>query len=882
MPSSALSNIQQTLKKFFVFSPLIIICFGAAGCFDQEKSAEDKSSIYLKQAKAYANQGQFKAAIIEARNVLQLDPESAEGQLILIDIFNTLGQHDAAIQQLQNSKHQNTADFLFELVRAYNGRGKFNSALATLNENEKLLKSADQLKYLIYLGDTLKGNRKFEEAIKAYTNARKQLPTDIDVLSGLAESYINLNQSHEAFEVLEEMQSVHPQDTKTLLFKAQLAYRDGNLDEAEALLTDALSYSPSTDIMTPERASILTNLSNVLTRQGRSSEALIYTRLIAEAFPGAQLNQTKFESAVEHFRAGEYAEAQTLLEEILKDAPGYDGAHQLLGIIKYAQGDLKAADEYFSGNIDPEIAGAASLQAYALTNLKLNRPREVLNILEDSIARENNAALLAIYGLAAVQTGKVEAGLNSLEKALSVDPDNLRIYQTLAYIENTRSNFDDALAYLKRAHEIAPDDSAVQRNLAHQYVSMGDADKASEFVAALLAKKQSEQTLLLAGDFAKTQGNIDTAIQHYQKANAASPASAHPLVSLGAAHASNLDWPRSQEAFRQALQKDPLNSRAIAGLLISSDATNNLTGAIDHILKLAESTKEPGHPSALIAQYFARKNEVESARRYLELAQTKQSNNEQSDKTAAFIAYKAGSMELAKGNYEGARNAALEGLRYAPDASIIQILLAEAEIKSGNLSEAEKVIEQFKDNNQSTAMLLQADILLKKGEEQKALKSYSDAWQLQPSNPLAIRTFGLQKRLGKEQEARAFLEMWLTALPESPEALTFKGTENLMSGNTKEAILDLEKAIAARPESPMIINNLAWAYQSIGNPKAESLAKRAVQLAPENAAILDTYGWILYKAGKKDEALDILDKALKLAPTNAEIQQHHAEVKAAL
>src|SRR5690606_3810026 len=107
--------------------------------FDQEKSAEDKSNIYLKQAKAYANQGQFKAAIIEARNVLQLDPESAEGQLILIDIFNTLGQHDAAIQQLQNSKHQNTADFVFELVRAYNGRGKFNSALASLNGNEKLL-----------------------------------------------------------------------------------------------------------------------------------------------------------------------------------------------------------------------------------------------------------------------------------------------------------------------------------------------------------------------------------------------------------------------------------------------------------------------------------------------------------------------------------------------------------------------------------------------------------------------------------------------------------------------------------------------------------------------------------------------------------------------
>jgi len=57
-------------------------------------------------------------------------------------------------------------------------------------------------------------------------------------------------------------------------------------------------------------------------------------------------------------------------------------------------------------------------------------------------------------------------------------------------------------------------------------------------------------------------------------------------------------------------------------------------------------------------------------------------------------------------------------------------------------------------------------------------------------------------------------------------------------------------------------------------PKAEGLAARAYKVAPNNGAVLDTYGWILYKAGKYEQAKPLIKKALELLPDDAEIQKH--------
>ena len=58
---------------------------------------------------------------------------------------------------------------------------------------------------------------------------------------------------------------------------------------------------------------------------------------------------------------------------------------------------------------------------------------------------------------------------------------------------------------------------------------------------------------------------------------------------------------------------------------------------------------------------------------------------------------------------------------------------------------------------------------------------------------------------------------------------------------------------------------------------AEKLIKKAIKLDPENPAIIDSYGWVLFRLGKYDSALKELVKAYDLYK-DPEIAAHIIEV----
>lgn len=865
-------------QSIFLLSTLLL-----SACFESEKSDAEKSAIHLKQAEAYFSQGQYRAAMIETRNVIQTDPESPAGYLLLAKTFNTLGQSESALQQLNQKPFPDNAEYWFELIRAYIGKAKYQSALKTLKQHEELLSSANEFQFYTYRGNALRGLQRHDEAIESYLQANAIEAENIQTLASLAESYSALNQNHKAFEILQKMEAISPGASETLMFKAGLAIRDGNLDEGESLLTDALASFPSTDIMTPQKAQVLGALASILTKQGRSSEAMIYTRLLADAFPEAQLIQNKFNDAVELFRDSKHKEAQKLLEEILEMTPNFDGANQLLGIIKYTQGNYEEADKYFSGNVDPETSTSTPLQLYALTNLKMNRPDQVLDMLKDTIADTKDPEILAIYGTAALQAGSVDKGLNTFEKALQLDPKNIKILLTLAYIENSRHQQDAALNHLENAYKYHPQSFAAQRSLVVQYLSLKKNSEASALVNDLLKRYSDDyKSYILAGDHARLLGDNSKALAFYKQAGELAPENEQPLVSQGNIYVADLQWDAAQDAFNKALQLNPTNTLVHQNYLRAADARSEVDSAINELTALAaEDTENLADIYISISRYFAAKNDIEKARQYLAKASHDASAVE-INKLKSFIAYREGATALSNRDFEKARSSALEGLSLNPNSSQMQIMLAETELQSGKLNEAEKIIQQVKAANPTVGMLLEGDLLTAKKDLKGAINLYNKVWEASPSTAVGRRIFATHSRLGETAKGRSFLDVWERVFPNDPEPLVARGTNLLASGNTTDAIRDLEKAIELRPESPLVMNNLAWAYQSVGNAKAEGLAKRAVQLAPENAAILDTYGWILFKAGKKQEAHTILGKALALAPENMEIKQHHTEVEAAL
>ena len=93
-------------------------------------------------------------------------------------------------------------------------------------------------------------------------------------------------------------------------------------------------------------------------------------------------------------------------------------------------------------------------------------------------------------------------------------------------------------------------------------------------------------------------------------------------------------------------------------------------------------------------------------------------------------------------------------------------------------------------------------------------------------------------------------------------------------GRIEQAIELFEKLYTALPKDPDILNALAYAYDMQGDKRALEYAARAYKLAPEQASVLDTYGWLLTRNGQPAKALKHLRKARLLAPAAAEVRYH--------
>ncbi len=98
-------------------------------------------------------------------------------------------------------------------------------------------------------------------------------------------------------------------------------------------------------------------------------------------------------------------------------------------------------------------------------------------------------------------------------------------------------------------------------------------------------------------------------------------------------------------------------------------------------------------------------------------------------------------------------------------------------------------------------------------------------------------------------------------------------------GDIDLAVADFKLILSVEPDHADALNALGYtlADQTDRYQEALSYIRKAHQLKPDNPAILDSLGWVLYRLGKYQEALKYLHKAA-IANPDAEIAAHLGEV----
>jgi len=215
----------------------------------------------------------------------------------------------------------------------------------------------------------------------------------------------------------------------------------------------------------------------------------------------------------------------------------------------------------------------------------------------------------------------------------------------------------------------------------------------------------------------------------------------------------------------------------------------------------------------------------------------------------------------------------------------------------------------------TAAKLLAADILLSQQHPQVALRALSDVAATDPMMPVVqLRRAGMIDRLGRSDDAMRELERLAREYPDSPlpdlqrgDILRTKqrfpdavvaydkaiarntipapsdwvmfydrGVAEERSHQWQKAEADFHHALELSPDQPFVLNYLGYSWADMGHhlDRARQMVQQAAERRPNDGAITDSLGWVMFRQGDMDSAVKTLERAVELEPEDATINGH--------
>lgn len=180
-----------------------------------------------------------------------------------------------------------------------------------------------------------------------------------------------------------------------------------------------------------------------------------------------------------------------------------------------------------------------------------------------------------------------------------------------------------------------------------------------------------------------------------------------------------------------------------------------------------------------------------------------------------------------------------------------------------------------------SARLQAANLLAGQGNIEEARRHLAES---QVNNPaervqLLIGESQLLREAGKFAAAHAALTAGLNQQPDQPELLYEIALIAEKLGRIDELESRLRRLIELKPDHAHAHNALGYSFadRNIHLVEARKLIDRALELAPNDPLILDSKGWVLFRLGESQAALDVLTNAFSMR-TDPEIAAHLGEV----
>ena len=159
-------------------------------------------------------------------------------------------------------------------------------------------------------------------------------------------------------------------------------------------------------------------------------------------------------------------------------------------------------------------------------------------------------------------------------------------------------------------------------------------------------------------------------------------------------------------------------------------------------------------------------------------------------------------------------------------------------------------------------------LLLSMNQISEAKNHLKDFGQKHPKymNEMLQIESNLYSELDEYEEALVLSEKLVLYYPKNTGYQLKRANLLLELDRKNEALEAYSTIVKNSPRDPNALNAYGYVLTNYSNnyKKAYKLIKKAIKLDPDNPAIIDSYGWILYRMGKYEEAEEELNRAYQL------------------
>ena len=489
----------------------------------------------------------------------------------------------------------------------------------------------------------------------------------------------------------------------------------------------------------------------------------------------------------------------------------------------------------------------------------------------------NSLALCLVFGASLAQEPEQSPRERSLPKAASSAEASERRIQSNAHFAagigfEAKGQIEEAAKELLLAVDVDPNNAALALRVAEKLlewrlpsISLQILEKASQTDSATV------EIFVRKGITLKALGKNDEALAAFTAALEISPGNAEARKELVATRLKEKDLPGALSLVRDGVALPSLSSDQLIGLVtlylqIITDTPSLLAELKDELLVLLERTEkfslsEPTQQVTL-ADGFIFVGVPEKAKLLL------QSVVKTAPETA-LAREKLVDLYLREGQTEKAvdeLNKLLEQNPRNPSAHyLLGSIAADAEDYEQAIQHYEKAIEARPEFEPPYYEMV--GIHLNTRQPRKALRLLSQARSRFPKRFLGEFYTGIAlASLRRTDEALKYLlEAESIGAQQSPQRLSsffyFQlGSMLERNGQYSKAEEKFLKCLETNPDDPETLNYLGymWAEQGKKLKQASVWITKALELAPESAAIQDSMGWLLYQQGDYKKALPYL------------------------